>query len=247
MLAPGNLLGGIKGILFDLDDTLVAFDAVTEISWKQVCTEYCSGNDKENPEVIHAAIRKVSNWYWSDPDRHRIGRSDLVSARRRVVTQAFNELNLPEPDAILVADRYSKVRLENMFVFPDAIPTLGRLKTRGIKLGLITNGDASTQNYKIDRFGLRNYFETVLIESDLGFGKPDPRIFNRALELLHFRPDEILMIGDNLVWDVSAPQSLGIRAVWYDYKGKGIPPESKVKPDIIMSSLSQLTDLLEEN
>ena len=164
-------------MLLDLDDTLVAFDAVTEISWKQVCAEYCTGRDGLDPEVVRTAIKKISDWYWSDAERHRIGRNNLIFARREVVTKAFEKLNLPEREAISVADRYSRIRLENMYVVPEAIPMLRKLKARSFPMGLITNGDAPTQNHKIDRFGLRGYFDFILIRGDLGFGKPDPSNF----------------------------------------------------------------------
>lgn len=230
----------------DLDDTLVTFDAVTEISWKQVCAEYCTGRDGLDPEVVRTAIKKISDWYWGDTERHRVGRNNLVVARRAIVSMAFEELNLPESDAISVADEYSAIRLENMYVVPEAIPMLQKLKGRSFPIGLITNGDAPTQNQKIDRFGLRGFFDFILIEGDLGFGKPDPRIFNHALEIIGKEPEQTMMIGDNLVWDVSAPQSRGIIGVWYDYRGNGISPESKVRPDMIISSLSRISDMLEE-
>ena len=71
-------------------------------------------------------------------------------------------------------------------------------------------------------------------------------IFDLALEIIGKEPEQTMMIGDNLVWDVSAPQSRGIIGVWYDYRGNGIPPESKVRPDMIISSLSQISNMLEE-
>ena len=103
------------GVLFDLDDTLVAFDAVTNQSWKEVCLEYTTSKPGLDPEALFAAIRKVSDWYWSDPERHRIGRNNMAPARRSIVREAFLTMDLPEADADAVAERYSTVRLENMY------------------------------------------------------------------------------------------------------------------------------------
>ena len=48
------------------------------------------------------------------------------------------------------------------------------------------------------------------------------------------------MVGDNLEWEVAAPQRLGIHAIWYDPVGEGVPPGSTAKPDRIVQSLSEL-------
>ena len=48
------------------------------------------------------------------------------------------------------------------------------------------------------------------------------------------------MIGDNLEWEIAAPQRLGIYAIWMDVHGEGLPPGSTVKPDRIIRSLSEL-------
>jgi putative hydrolase of the HAD superfamily len=54
------------------------------------------------------------------------------------------------------------------------------------------------------------------------------------------------MIGDNLVWDIQAPQALGLHAIWYDNHGKGIPPGAEISPDCIIGDISEAATLLEE-
>jgi len=233
----------ICGILFDLDDTLVAFDAVTNQSWREVCLEYSTANPGLDPETLFAAIRKVSDWYWSDPERHRIGRNNMPPARRRVVREAFLTMGLPGDDADAMAERYSTVRLENMYVLPGAQSTLDLLRSRGYRLGLLTNGDGETHRYKIDRFGLAKYFETILIEGELGFGKPDVRTYRLALSALGLKPEDACMVGDNLSWDVEAPQELGIRAIWIDRKGTGLPIGSAAAPHRVIKDISEVLNI----
>jgi putative hydrolase of the HAD superfamily len=233
----------ICGILFDLDDTLVAFDAVTNQSWREVCIEYSTTNPGSDPETLFAAIRKVSDWYWSDPERHRIGRNNMPPARRRIVREAFLTIDLPEADADAMAERYSMVRLENMYVLPGAHSTLDLLRSRGYRLGLLTNGDGETQRYKIERFDLAKYFETILVEGELGFGKPDARMYRLALSALGLKPEQTFMVGDNLSWDVEAPQELGIRAIWIDRKGTGLPIGSTAAPHRVIRSISEVLNI----
>ena len=51
---------------------------------------------------------------------------------------------------------------------------------------------------------------------------------------------ETWMVGDNLEWEVAAPQRLGIHAIWFDGEGEGVPPGSAVTPDRIVTALPQL-------
>jgi len=233
-----------RAVLFDLDDTLVAFDAVTEQSWSQVCLEYHRAGHQVDPGVLAARIRESSDWYWGDAHRHRWGRANILEARREVVSRAFAAVDLPKADAIALADRYSRVRLTNMYVFEGVHPLLERLRTDGRSLALVTNGDSVGQRAKIRRFGLAEYFSTILIEGELGFGKPDPRVYETALARLGTTPSQARMVGDNLAWDIEAPQKAGIAAIWIDRNGAGLPPNSEVSPWRTIRTISELPRIL---
>jgi putative hydrolase of the HAD superfamily len=58
-------------------------------------------------------------------------------------------------------------------------------------------------------------------------------------------PADTWMVGDNLEWEVDTPQRLGIYAIWMDAHGDGLPADSKVKPDRIIRSLTELLQDLE--
>lgn len=235
----------IEVILFDLDDTLVAFDLVTESTWRQVCAEYVAENNSVSAETVYDAVTKESRWFWSDEERHRVGRNDIVSARRSVVRSAFRALSLPDNDALRVADRYSSLRLDNMYLLPGVEETLSFLTARGMPLGMVTNGDSETQRSKIERFGLGKYFSGIFIEGEVGYGKPDRRIFESAISKFRAAPGSTVMVGDNLNWDVAGPQSVGMLGVWHDVKGKGLPPDSPVKPDAVITQIKQILDYLD--
>lgn len=234
----------VRAVLFDLDDTLVAFDAVTDQSWHQVCLDYHRAGHQVDPGVLAARIKDSSDWYWGDDDRHRWGRANILEARREIVSRAFAAMDLPKADAIALADHYSSVRLKNMYLLEGVHPTLGRLQHTGHSLALVTNGDGAGQRDKIARFGLADYFSAILIEGELGIGKPDPRVYETALARLGAAPSQALMVGDNLAWDVEAPQKAGIAAVWIDRNGAGLPPESTVTPWRIIRAISELPKVL---
>ena len=81
---------------------------------------------------------------------------------------------------------------------------------------MVTNGYSCGQRAKIDKFGLASYFDAVIIEGEVRFGKPDERIYRRAIETLQVMVDGVWYVGDNFEWDVAAPQVMRIWSVWND-------------------------------
>jgi putative hydrolase of the HAD superfamily len=230
-------------MFFDLDDTIISFNGIAMPLWKELSEAYCRRTGHFQGQQLFETIRNTARWYWGDKERHREGRLDIANARRQIVKQAFRELGSDdERAAYALADEFSTKRVERITMFPGAKETLEALKQRGIRLALMTNGDAVGQNAKIDRFQLRPYFEHVFVEGEVGFGKPDPRVYRLALQTMQVSPQEVWMIGDNLEWDVGTPQKFGIYGIWNDYRDRGLPESSDVVPDRIISSIRELVE-----
>lgn len=230
-----------KAIMFDMDDTIISFDGVCEAAWDKVCKDFTSNTGMFETKKLVDTIHEMREWYWSDETRHRIGRLNLDEARRDVVRLAFKELGVSNDEqAVELADNYTKTQEEMIYIFPKAEETLHELTKRGVKLALITNGNTIKQRAKIDRFNLERFFNICLVEGEVGFGKPDIRVYELALEKLEVDAREAWMVGDNLVWDVGAPQKLGIYSIWNDYRRIGLSLGSKIIPDRIINDISEL-------
>lgn len=190
---------------------------------------------------LAAEITDTAQVFWSDEARHREWRHKLQDARRRIVGQVLQRRGLG--DGLLaeeIADRYSRLREEEMHLFPHALDVLKHYRERGVRLCLITNGAAATQRAKVERFGLAGHFDHIQIEGEHGFGKPEERAYRHAMASLGVGPGDTWMVGDNLEWEVAAPQRLGIFGVWHDHAGAGVPEGSTVVPDRIIRSLGEL-------
>ena len=230
-----------KGILFDLDDTILAFASVADQVWRDICNHYADQTGLFLSKDLFQRLREMSNWYWADKERHKEGRKDLAAVRRIIVKRVFEDLGISEPElAIRIADDFSVQRLEAVHLLPGAEETLKYLSKQDIALALITNGETWMQRGKIDRFNLERHFKTILIEGELGYGKPEPEFYLRAMIDLNLEPKDVWSVGDNLEWEVEAPQKLGIYSIWNDYRGEGLPQNSKVRPDRIINSISEL-------
>jgi putative hydrolase of the HAD superfamily len=232
-----------RAILLDLDDTILADTVNAPHCWRVVCDRFAAEVSGLTPDRLLAEIERVRDWYWSDPERHRRGRLDLERSRQEVVALALQALGAEVPDlARRIVRDFSALRDETLRPFPGALETLRRLRRLGVRVALVSNGSSAAQRSKIDRFGLAPLFDAIVIEGELGAGKPDEQVYLYACEQLGVTPAEAWMIGDRLDWDVAAPQRLGILAVWVDNAGQGLPPSSPVRPDRIIRSLAELLE-----
>ena len=100
------------------------------------------------------------------------------------------------------------------------------------------------QMTKIRKFGLAKYFGVCLIEGEVGCGKPDPKIYETALGKLQVKTEKTWMVGDDLIADIDGAQRVGIFSIWCDYDKNGLPGNSKIKPDSIINSISEILSLL---
>jgi putative hydrolase of the HAD superfamily len=240
-----------RAILFDLDDTILSAYGRPEPAWLAVVEEFTAEIAPLSPMEIVQAVLAESRGMWGDADSHRRWRMQLFEARRETVARAFATLasaGRPAPGRDVgdrIADRFSHSREEQLSLFPDAHAVVDALKARGLRLALVTNGETSLQRAKVDRFALAQRFDHVQIEGEHGFGKPEQRAYLHAMEALGVTAPETWMVGDNLEWEVVAPQRLGIYAVWHDHLGKGLPEGSDARPDLIIRSLGELLPAVE--
>src|SRR4051812_33745697 len=130
-----------KAMLLDLDDTILDDSSTIEECWGQACATHRAEFPGLDAAEVHAAIRRQSRWFWSDPERHRTGRLNLDVARAEVVRLGLMELGIwREGLAQKIAGAYSRRRDATVEALPEAIDTVRWLRARGIKLALITNG-----------------------------------------------------------------------------------------------------------
>ena len=237
-----------RAILFDLDDTIVSAYGKPELAWKAVIGEFSGDLGALSQAQTVDAIGAAARDFWADAERHRVWRQKMHEARREIVVQGFARLAAagqavpPAGFQRRLADRFSDYRNESMSLFPDAHATIDALRARGVKLALITNGAAEHQREKIVRFDLTHRFDHIQIEGEHGFGKPEERAYLHAMMTLGVEAHETWIVGDNLEWEVIAPQRLGIHAIWYDPHGDGVPAGHAAKPDRIVRTLSELLD-----
>jgi putative hydrolase of the HAD superfamily len=233
-----------RAMLIDMDETILSAYGRPDIAWNNVASEFAGEFAPLSSQQVAAAIVDSGRKFWATAEAE--WRLKLAEARHVVVRDGFATLAAAHQTALSTdlatrfADRFTAYREEEMFVFPGAHDAIDALKAHGVKLALVTNGAAEPQRAKVERFALSHRFDHIQIEGEHGFGKPDERAYLHAMQALGVTAPETWMIGDNLEWEVEAPQRLGIYAIWIDVHGEGLPADSTVRPDRIIRSLTEL-------
>jgi putative hydrolase of the HAD superfamily len=232
----------VKTLLLDLDDTILDYSGEVDRSWSEACHACCNGTVHADTLVSRVAVAR--RWFWSDPERHRRERVNMLRAWQNIVAHALEELGVPD-DALAgaIARDFAARRRDRMRLYPEALDCLARLRAHGIPLGLVTNGDASQQRDKIERHGLGTFFDVIVIEGEFGVGKPHEAVYRHALGVLGARPEDSWMVGDHLEFDVQGAQRVGMRGAWIDRTNAGLPAGSAVQPDRVVRTLDELVEV----
>lgn len=160
-----------------------------------------------------------------------------VVYRLRTVCQSFVERPIPEETIVRMAEAYTEVWIDSLVAVPDAKDVLGKLKER-YRLALVSDFGYSPGIHRtLERFGLAEYFDAVVVSAEVGYSKPHPFMFMTALKALAAKPEKAVMIGDNPACDVDGPLALGIRPIVIDlnnrrpdYKGEKVRTLSELLP-----------------
>jgi putative hydrolase of the HAD superfamily len=102
-------------------------------------------------------------------------------------------------------------------LYDDVYPVLTRLETTGIRKAVVSNWD-SRLPLLLSRMGLSEQFEFILTSAEVGWRKPDPRIFEEALRRLELAPERVAYVGDSYEDDVVGAGNAGLRAIHLDRK-----------------------------
>lgn len=103
---------------------------------------------------------------------------------------------------------------------------------------MITNGSTQRQKAKILNTNLNSCFDVVIISEEVGFSKPDKRIFELALNKLHVQAEDTLFVGDDIEKDIAGCQNANIKGIWFN--PHMIKNDTEIKPYAEINSFDSL-------
>jgi putative hydrolase of the HAD superfamily len=239
----------IRAVLLDLDDTLIVEEAAAAASFAATAA-IAAERHAVDPAALAVDARARAREIWraapTFPYCKRIGISSWEALwcrfegevgdipalrrwapqyRREAWRRALADHGIEDgPLADELAERFGVDRRARHETFADAAPALDALAGR-YSLVLVTNGASCLQREKLAASGLADRFNAVVAGGDVGVGKPDRAIFERALDAVGARAPDAVMVGNSLEKDVDGATAAGIRAIWVNRNGEPGPSD----------------------
>ncbi|MDB5093758.1 MAG: putative hydrolase [Candidatus Eremiobacteraeota bacterium] len=232
----------INTVLFDLDDTLHD-DTTAYRSAARSVSDTIARERGIDAQTLTDAYDASAQKYWAALTTAHLGVAISVE-RERMWYEGLLQVGIDDRAlAHRAADEYVAARAGALELFPGTIELLERLRERGCKLGLVTNGFAATHHDKIDRLGLRERMDAFFLADEVGMVKPDPELFLHACRALGSTPERTAMVGDRYDRDVRGAHDVGMFTVLIDIHRKPIPAEGP-RPDAIVATIADVLAVL---
>lgn len=244
----------VKAILFDLDDTLIDWGHFFE-NWESIednhlpgVFEYlCTlGTPRGDVVTFKRGYLERTRQAWMS------ARTTLIAPNLgRILVETAMGMGIPRDkiDLRTCLEAYKWRAIPGTFPFPDVIEGLGRLRSSGLKMGIITNAYQPMwlRDIEMEEHGLLEFFPDCRFSAaDLGRLKPHPEVFAKALACLGTTAEETIFIGDNPTADIAGAQAAGMRAVIrVNQKSRPIL-SGLIVPDGAINSLIDLFPILDE-
>lgn len=224
-------------LFFDLDRTLWDVDRNQKKALRVLYGRYGLDRSGIGFERCFAVFERINAGLWDDYRDGKISRETLRDTR---FERMLDEIGLSDRAlARTLADDYLKLAPTFRGLIPHAREVVRELSER-YPMYIVTNGFAGVQQIKLRHSGLDGYFRGVVCSEDAGANKPDPRIFEYALDLAGVKAGAAVMIGDDPYSDIPGAERAGIDSIWFD--PSGMPCECR--PTYRIGSLRELLALL---
>lgn len=206
---------GIKHVFFDLDHTLWDFDKNSGLTFKKI---FELNNINIELGTFLEVYEPINLKYWKLYREERVSKPDLRYGRLK---EAFDTVGVSVNDDMInhLSVAYIDYLTTFNHLFEGTIEVLEYLQYK-YHLHIITNGFEEAQERKMQNSKIRSYFKTVTNSEMVGVKKPNPRIFNFALNSAEANPNESMMIGDSLEADIEGAQKVGMRTIHFDYEDR---------------------------
>ncbi len=165
---------------------------------------------------------------------------DGMTDRTEMWTRVRRRYGL-EPPVPELEDRYRQEYLDTIEPDQRVIRALGLLRDAGWRIGVVTNGPTPHQALKAERLGLLPLVDGFCASAEVGFAKPDPRIFHEAIRRCGGPAPVTWMVGDSPQSDIAGAHALGIRTVWI-HRGRDWDPAHGSAPDHVVASVPEAVE-----
>ena len=217
-------------IFFDADETLFTFDSFSGL--QRMFLDYSVTFTAEDFQDYQAVNKPL----WVDYQNGAITSLQLQHQR----FQSWADRLSVQPGDLNSA--FVNAMAEICAPLPGAVSLLNALQGK-CKMGIITNGFTALQQIRLERTGLRDHFDLIVISEQVGVAKPHPHIFDYALEQAgNPARSRVLMVGDTAESDILGGMNAGLATCWLNAHNRTLP--EGITPTWTVTSLSELEQRL---
>lgn len=206
----------IRGVLLDVDDTLVDTRGAFRHALLRVADEYLDAG--ADPELVLAHWREDRSGWYRAHTRGEMSHREQRMRRANELHAAFGGEALDDAAYDIWDAGFERHFREGWRAFDDAVALLDALDGAGVVYGAVSNADTAYQEIKLAACGLQRVEMFVGVDT-FGVGKPDPRVFLEGCARLNLSPDEVAYVGDEPDIDAGGAARAGLLGVWLDRPG----------------------------
>jgi len=221
----------IKAVLFDLHGTLAYVDVDNEVSDDEV-SEYLFARGYEvSPQQLRAA-----HMFVAFIDYPKYGYASWRSFLKRELWRVKVKVDEETLNGLIELIRRSEYKL-----YPDAAEAVVKAKRVGLRTATVT----TIARFKFAKAirPIKNYFDFVCTGYEARCDKSNPKMYRKIVETLHVKPEEAVVIGDDLQYDVLLPRKLGLHTVLLNREKKNLG--GKVS-DAVAQDLKEAVEILDK-
>ncbi len=236
----GLSASGVDAVLFDLYGTLVdiVLDESSPSFWEAVATQLESSRVEVLPRQLQVRYLELCQAEVSrGGQRHLLDR-----VFRQLLLGAERPSSRSDVERLAAFFRASSTRVFE--VKPYAEPILAAIRRSGCRIGLISNTEAVLTRFDLHRSGLSSCFDAIVLSSDVGVVKPDPRIFSWGLGRLRVAPSRAVFVGNDVSADIAGAQQAGLRAVFVNPDGPRFAAANLLPHPQVVGALPALTSII---
>jgi putative hydrolase of the HAD superfamily len=235
----------ISAVIFDLDGTLTDYDASSEAGLREALKIFNLNRDrpldwKTFSDAYNAVIESESVW----TGIHGLSTSAKETRIQRFKT-LLQSLGLPLVSNVLdMAEAYGAGRSKGARLYPDVLQTLQYLENK-YSMAILTEGSEKTQKEQIKTQNIQSYFSKIIVSGETPWHKPSLSLFEFAVLQMDCEPQNVVMVGDRLDWDIKPAGEVGMKTVFIDRKKIVESREIMIcEPDVVIHNLAELIEML---
>ncbi len=227
----------MDALLFDLGETLIHIDPlykniIEESRFKTVQVYLSHFGFNFNSNYIRSTYEEIIESTLDTPEEE-VHILQIFIKMLEKLSIDYSLFNLEELEKI-----FYSVELEAWTLFPDTITCLDKALKSNFKLGVISNARSDWSVREVlRRFNLNKYFEVVVSSAQVGWRKPRPEPFLKALKKLKVNPKLAIFIGDTFSTDILGAKRLGMKAIYLNRDNNQIPVIENIIPDYTVKDL----------